>query len=402
MTGTAMIDPDELPQSSPAAAPGAVLTTSELDGVHPASDWGHWLRRGRGPESRYAPPSTERWVEDLAQLADLGVVELSLTLEWAAMEPQAGNRDEEAVEALQERFRLARGLGLEPWGCVVDGTLPGWFVDDEHGFTDDRARNVLWTAHLDWLTETFGDLVSGWIPFREPIHHILRNHLLGWGPPGRHDLDATAKEVRATILAEGEAWRVLVGSAPVATYQTARQFAPVRTDAGHDNVVAAEQVRYLEQLLTTSWSTALTEGEIGLDGYPTACDHLTEAFDRVIVQLRPPVRIDQHGAWSPADRGFLLDGLLTGFESTMNRLDTAQRPVTAAADLAPVPDDGNNQLDHLGAMIDGSHELGAVGWWQASPIDGWQWERGFDAPAGIIDADRSPKTVAGSLAELTA
>lgn len=386
------------PESEPRF--GAILTESELTGPHAASDWGRWTRLGRTPGGTYRPLTAAQSAEDLGQLADLGAIEIALTLEWARLEPVAGRRDQQALEELQERFRLAKSLGLEPWGCVVDGTLPGWFVDDEHGFTDDDTRSSIWTRHLDWLQGQFGDLVEGWIPMREPHHHLIRNHLLGWGPPGGQNQNQTALEVKAAILAEGEAWRVLAGSAPVATYQTARLFVPIRTEAGAHDLAAVEHTRILDQLLTTSWSAALAEGEIGLDGFPARVEHLTDAFDRVIVQVRPPITVDGEGRWRPCDRGFLAEGSLSGFEQVADRVDRGRHPLVAAADVGPVPDDGTSQLDHLSGLIEGTSELGASAWWQASPIDGWQWERGYDTPAGIIDADRTPRMVADGLAGL--
>ena len=86
----------------------------------------------------------------------------------------------------------------------------------------DRARGLLWPRHVDWVGETFGDLVDGWVPQREPLHWALRRHLRAEAPPGGRDLKAAVQAVRAAMLADGEAWRLLRGTAPVATWQTAR------------------------------------------------------------------------------------------------------------------------------------------------------------------------------------
>ncbi len=372
---------------------GAVLTESELAGVPATSDWSRWIASGRAPSSGDGTGYQTTWADDLAQLALLGFNEVAITLEWAALEPRGGHPNEARVEHYREVFQAARQLGLAPWACLVDGTLPGWFVDDEHGFVDDRARTLLWPRHLDRMGENFADLVAGWIPQREPVHHAVRNNLLALGPPGGRDLDATAKAVRAAVLADGEAWRVLGGSAPVATYQTARLFEPVT-----DNLPATERARWLDGLFRRSWGAAITEGVIGVDGYPTTVDHLREAFDRIIVQLRPAVRIDVHGTWSPMPLGFLAEGLLTAFEHTCDSLPETEK--LAAADLTPVDDDSDAQAQHLRTLHEGVLDRNGDGWWQSSPIDGWHWERGFDGRGGLIDAARSERDVAHTFADL--
>ncbi len=380
-------DPSSAPATPTVHPLGAVLTASEVLGVHPAADWSRWIARGHAPPAGTGNGHDTSWLDDLAQLAGLGFNEVAITLEWAALEPRPGHRNESQAEHYREVLMAARQLGMAPWVCLIDGTLPGWFAEDERGFLDDRARTLLWPRHLDWMGEWYADLVAGWIPQREAIHHAIRNHLLALGPPGERDLDETAKAVRASVLADGEAWRVLGGSAPVALYQTARLFVPTP-----DNLPAIERARWLDGLHRRSWGEALAEGVVGVDGYPTSVNHLREAFDRVIVQLRPPVRIDALGTWSPMPLGFLAEGLLTAFERTIEPLPESE--VVAAADLAPVDDDGDAQAEHLRALQDGVIERGGAGWWQTSPIDGWQWERGFDGRSGIIDIDRRERNVA--------
>ena len=152
------------PSAGPQAEYGVVLTATELEGCSPAADWSRWIARGRAPDSERGSPRTgfaSSWAEDLEQLAGLGASTVTLTLEWADLEPQPGDIDNAAVEFRRDLLRTASELGLTPWACLVDGTLPGWFADDEGGFVDDRARGLLWPRHIDWIGETFGDLVQG-------------------------------------------------------------------------------------------------------------------------------------------------------------------------------------------------------------------------------------------------
>ena len=316
---------------------------------------------------------------------------MALTLEWAALEPHPGRHDQPAVEFRRDVLAGARGLGLDVWACLVDGTLPGWFADDEGGFGDDRARGLLWPRHIDWIGEAFGDLVDGWIPQREPLHRALRGHLLGTAPPGRRDAVRAAEAVQAAMLAEGEAWRLLRGTAPVATHQTARL-----VHAQPDDVRAGPQAAGLERLLWHPWLGALTDGRLAVGDLPErAVDHLRDAFDRVIVELRPSIRVDGTGRWRhhPADQAPGPRGLAmwpeAQAEAAARVLDEmGERPVIAAGSLADVTDDGRARPDHQQAMLALVDELGLAGWWQSSPIDGYHFEHGFALHPGLLTADR--------------
>ncbi|MEM9132871.1 MAG: family 1 glycosylhydrolase [Actinomycetota bacterium] len=391
---------------------GAVLTATELEGCHPAADWSLWIRRGRAPapDARATDAFRTGWADDLDQLVALGIGSVQVTLEWAALEPRPGHHDADALEARRQILAGARERGLAVWGCLVDGTLPGWFADDEGGFSDDRGRNLLWPRHIDWVGEHLGDLVDGWVPQREGIAWALRRHLLGEAPPGGRDVKTAAEAVRAAVLADGEAWRLLQGTAPVATYQTVR---PIRATA--DDVKAAPRAAGLEALLWQPWLTALTSGRLAVGDLPVRdTPHLRGAFDRVIVEVRPGVEVDGDGRWHPfpADGRRGPTGWVAWPEVMAEALHRAveelpDRPIVAAGSLADVADDGRARPDHLRAMLDAVADLGPAdheattnglrGWWHTSPISGYHWRHGHDLSPGVIDADRSEAPAAEEL-----
>ncbi|MFT7602073.1 MAG: beta-glucosidase [Acidimicrobiales bacterium] len=367
---------------------GAFFTDAEVCGVAPQTDWSRWIDHGGAPPSDVGNGFRVEWLNDFSLVSELGFRSVAITLEWARLEPAAGDYQQGEVEHLRSMLQGARDTGLGVTACLVDGTLPGWFAVDEHGFVDNRSRTHLWPRHVEWIGETFGDLVDGWLPQREPIHHAVRNQLLAMGPPGRHDSEDTAKAVRAALLADGEAWRVLAGSSPVATSQTARQFVPER-----EIVPAKKAVDRLDGLFRHSWIGALASGVIEVPGLPAMdAPQLRDAFDIIVLHARPAVGIDAESAWSPLDAGFLLEGMATPLHELAEH--AGDRQLHVAADVAPVDDDGEAQSDHLQGLRAEAVDAGATRWWQTSPIDGWAWERGFDGRGGILDADRKPKAAA--------
>ncbi len=397
---------------------GAVLSAAELEGCAPASDWHRWQNLGRAPSSigsqlRYSSAASDEqanynaWVEDLDQLVELGITSISLTLEWSKLQAVPNRYDDNEVAFRTSQIHAAKDRGLTVWGCLVDGTLPGWFADDEGGFRDDRARSLLWPRHIDWIGERFGSIVDGWIPQREPIHWALQRYLHGVAPPGKRSFSDAADSVRAAVLADTEAWRLLKGTAPVATHQTARtiSFNP-------DDVKATSMARAMERLLWHPWIGAIGDGKLEVGDLPVrAIDEAKGAFDRVIVELRAPIRIDGKGAWHhhPADQPAGRTGFVAWPEAQLESLhrvieSLGDHEIIAAGNLGDVVDDGTDSsaaADHqqllMTTMVDMTKSSipdqtnGLAGWWQSSPIDGYHYEHGFQLRPGLI---RSNRTVA--------
>ena len=375
---------------------GAWITSAESVGVVSTADWARWIDRGRAPHSGEGNGFDASWRDDLEMLASFGVTELAVTAEWARLAP--GPREHDHLEI--ERFRLLMEavveFGMAPWVCLVDGTLPGWFVDDEGGFDDDRARSLLWPAHVDFVGELVGDLAAGWIPQREPIRRVLRSHVLGLAPPGQaRALADTSNAVANVLRAESDAWRLLRGTSPVAASVTGRRFVP-----DQDDVRARPHAEWLDEVSWAAFERVLTDGELTVAGLPSSTvDSLRDAYDVVIVHPRPPVLVDGDGGWSPlhADRA----------EPMAEAVDRASalagtRRLIACGDLvnATTSDDPQEQADHLQAVIEAAGSGGATDWWQSSPIDSWGWENGFDVVNGVVDRDRRPRRAADLLRRL--
>ena len=374
---------------------GAILTATEIEGCAPASDWSLWIRKGKAQTVNLLTSFADSWREDIEQLAKLGLSDLQGTLEWAQLEPEPGDHYEPAIEFRRELLEVARSHGLRLWACLVDGTLPGWFADDAGGFLDDHGRSLIWPRHVDWVGEQFGDLVDGWVPQREPIMWALRRYLRATAPPGRADGTLAARAVQAAILADGEAWRLLQGTAPVAMYQTARGVHPTP-----DDVKAKPRADGLERLLWHPWLSALTEGEMIVgDLPPRTVEHLRGAFDRVIVELRPSIEIDGNGRWhpypsdiAPGPSGWAAwpEAMAENLRRTADEL--SDHKIVAAGNLADVTDDGRARPDHqltvLELTSEATKDTNVVGWWQSAPIDGYHWERAETLQPGLIDQQR--------------
>lgn len=370
---------------------GAFITTAELTGLSGREDWSRWVDRGRAP----APPSLPGLtIDDLDLLKALGVREVAVTAEWARLQPTQHERAHLEIEAFRNLLEEMTARELRPWICLLDATQPGWFSDDEGGFADRRARTLLWPRYVDFVGELFGDLAHGWIPQREPIRRELRAELLGRAPSNRRgsDADPSARAgvaISDAMRAEAEAVRLLQGTAPIALSVTGRRFRPAT-----DNVKAAPRAAWLGEVTDRIVERAVVDGELAVPGQPSVMvEALRDAYEAVLVHLRHPIEVDGAGNWSPAD--------IPLEEAHDESLDVAsslagQRTLIASADLDAVASttDDVARSDGLGQTMALAHARGATAWWQASPLDGWHWERGTEATPGLVTINRELRPAA--------
>jgi len=207
---------------------GTAAAATQCEGAAPRSDWARWEAEGRVPGSADGNGFRTRYADDLALLAEHGIAHHRLTVEWARLEPRPGEWHGEEVAHLRRVLTAAHDAGVEPWACLLHGTAPGWFTDDQRGWLDDKAV-LVWARHVDRVAEALGDLVAGWVPVHEPEVAARLGYGEGTFPPGRHRDDDHRDARDALLAAEAEAARLLgSGDAPVGV--TARPGDPGQHD----------------------------------------------------------------------------------------------------------------------------------------------------------------------------
>jgi len=129
-----------------------------------------------------------RWREDLVALYGLGVTDVRITLDWARLQPKPGRLDAAWVEFFGQILHAIGELGLRPWACLHDGSIPRWF-DDDGGFDDDITFTRWWPRWVEQAADHFGGRVASWMPFAcippsAPLQPWIDTWgILGGGPP---------------------------------------------------------------------------------------------------------------------------------------------------------------------------------------------------------------------------
>lgn len=388
---------------------GTAASATQTEGAAPRSDWAAWEAAGRAPRSGDGNGFGTRFAEDFRQLAGLGLTHHRLSLEWARLEPRPGHHDPAAVEHYREVLHAARDAGVAVWVCLHHFTLPGWFTDDEGGFLDDRARGYFWARHVDWVGETFGDLVHGWKPVNEPVAYAFGGWLAGEIPPGRSDPARFAEALEAVLLANHEAWRLLrSGDQPTCTIFNLSPVEPEWTSSDErERAAARANARLFDDVIWRSWIRGLRDGVLSVPGRPErVVEEMAGSFDLIGFSYYHAlaVRADLSTGPYPADARTGPLGYAPwpeGLGLVLRRLaeELPGRPLVIAECGLGTPtarDDDDWRAAYLDdclritreAIADGVDVRGFFHW---TAVDNYEWTAGFEVAFGLIDRDRTPK-----------
>jgi beta-glucosidase len=388
---------------------GSSATTA--DGSDPRSDLGAWEAAGRAPRSGSGTDLATHGAGDLGLLAEAGLLHRRHVLDWTRLEPSMGRHDVAAVESARLVLETARDQGIAIWACLHDGALPGWFAVDEHGFTDARARGYHWARHVEWVAETFADLVHGWLPVHEPNRWAADGWLLGARPPGATgDAEGFAEALEAILLATIDAARRLrEGGQPVAAAHAALPAFAARIEPGAPPSADAQVQRdALDEAHHGCWVRLLDQEILAVAGRPAlALPGARDAFDVIGTTYRHAVAVRGDGALLPYPQALATgeDGQVAwaeGLALTIHRLaeDLPGRRLLVAGVGLATHDEGRRR-DHLRDLLRVCDEaiaggIDVAGLWWTAPIDPDR----SGAPPGLWDRDRTPRPAAELLARV--
>jgi beta-glucosidase len=374
---------------------GTGASSTQCEGASPASDWWDWERSGHAPLSGEGNGFAVRYAEDFRLLAGLGLRHHRLSIDWARVEPEPGRHDHAAITHYRDVLAAALDAGVEPWVCLHHFTLPRWFAD-AGGFLVEANRTGGWARHVEFIAETFGDLVRGWQPVNETNYYAFAAYRgRGW-PPGHNDFAECAQVSQAMQLATAEA--------AVRLRQTG---APVASIFGLSGIKALddtpETTRLAGLLNDLNWRAGLElfrDGVFGVPGLePAERPDLAGSFDLIgfsfysttgirkgaLVPYPPDASVSPlgYGIWADG-LGLVLDRLhevvpgtpLLVAEYGIGTSDDSQRAGYLLRGLQVTND----------AIARGIDVRGLFHW---TAVDNYEWLHGYDVQFGIIDRDRN-------------
>lgn len=382
---------------------GTGASSPQSEGAAPASDWLAWERAGRLPASGDGNGFGTRFREDFELYAAHGLTHHRMGIEWARIEPEDGVRDPVAVEHYRTVLEAAREAGIEPWACLHHFVLPDWVGDG--GFRDWKAIRDRWCRHVEFVAETYGDLVAGWKPINEPIAYALAGFLSGHRPPGEHDRALMLEALEGIHLAKYEAARILHQTGkPVATIHVLIPMFP-----GDSTPSSAAALEELDQLVWGCWIGALRDGVLQIPHRtPVEVPDYPEVFDLVGFSYYFSATVGADGKLGPYPPGAEV-GLMGyvpwsgGLGLVLDRLarELPGRPLLVSEHGVGTHDDEMRSAflkESLGVVSDRlTAGLDIRGFFHWTGVDNYEWNRAFDVPFGLFDRDRRPKGSAALL-----
>jgi beta-glucosidase len=382
---------------------GTGASSTQCEGAAPASDWWDWERAGHAPVSGDGNGFATRYPEDFRILAGLGLTHHRLSIEWARVEPEPGLHDDRAVAHYRDVLTAAREAGLQPWVCLHHFTLPRWFAADG-GFLVERSRSEAWARHVDYVAETFGDLVSGWQPVNETNYYALLAYRNGGWPPGHDDRAEAALASEAIHLATAEASiRLKQTGAPVSSI-----FGLSTAVAQDDDPATARLIERIYEIHWTSWLDLFREGVLRVPGRePIERPDLAGSFDLIGFSYYSTIgvragQLSVHppdAPISPLGYGIWADGL--GLVLDRLHAELSDTPLLVA-EYGIGTDDDAVRAAYLErgfevvnrAIARGVDVRGLFHW---TNTDNYEWLHGFDVSFGILDRDRNARPSAAVL-----
>lgn len=160
---------------------GAATASYQVEGGIENTDWAKAAREGRVPPCGRACDHYHRYEADFDLAKELGHNAHRFSVEWARIEPEEGEFNEEAIEHYREVLRALRARGIEPFVTIWHFTLPLWF-SETGGFERQDAPQIF-ARYCARVVERLGDLCRNFSTINEPSVYASNGWLRGSWPP---------------------------------------------------------------------------------------------------------------------------------------------------------------------------------------------------------------------------
>ena len=185
---------------------GAASAATQIEDQNPAVDWYVWTAPapaglGRGPFVGEAARGYSLAVEDVALLQALHLDSYRFSIEWARVEPQRDQVDEDALAHYDAVLDALVAAGIRPTLTLHHFSNPVW-VDDPRdvacadgpsdanlcGWNHAEGGPLVaaeFAEHAALVAARFGDRVDEWATVNEPINYLLGAYGQTSFPPGK-------------------------------------------------------------------------------------------------------------------------------------------------------------------------------------------------------------------------
>lgn len=201
-----------------------------------------------GDTGDMACDSYHRWREDIALLQAMGLNSYRFSISWPRVQPDgSGLPNAKGVDHYNRLIDALLELHIRPLVTLYHWDLPQ-SLEDAGGWPN-RDTAGRFADYTEVCARAFGDRVSDWVLFNEPLAFTYRGYLEGAHAPGRTSLLDFLRATHVVNLAQGGGFRAIKTTLPSARVGTAFSMSPcdAATDSDEDKI-AAERAHALINL----------------------------------------------------------------------------------------------------------------------------------------------------------
>ncbi|WP_303145918.1 glycoside hydrolase family 1 protein [Corynebacterium sp.] len=217
---------------------GVASSGFQVEGSNPDSNWRRYVEANQGNGEvdpvGDAADFWNRYEEDIANAASMGVNTYRISVEWARIEPREGEFDQAALEHYDRIIGSIRAHGMTPMITMLHYVYPGWLAD-RGGFLDPEAPE-LFGRFADLITKRWGGDGTMWVTFNEPL--VFYGHEV---EIGAIDVTDMGRFLDAVVEAHGYGYRAAHAADPDAMVTTNEAFLPAVT--GITDMMLLDRVR---------------------------------------------------------------------------------------------------------------------------------------------------------------
>ena len=164
---------------------GVATSGFQVEGSNPDSNWKRYTD-ATSPGGEVDPVGDavdfwNRYPEDIARAAEMGVNTFRLSVEWARIEPAPGEYDDEALAHYDRIIDSIRGQGMTPMITMVHFTYPGWLADRGGMLSGDAVE--AFGRFADLITERWAGDGTMWVTLNEPLVFFKHEMTIGQVAP---------------------------------------------------------------------------------------------------------------------------------------------------------------------------------------------------------------------------
>lgn len=160
---------------------GAATASYQVEGGIENTDWAKAARQGRVPVCGLACDHYNRYEADFDLVKSLGHNAHRFSIEWARIEPEAGQFNESEIEHYRAVIKALRARGIKPYITLWHFTLPLWFA--ESGGFERKDSPQIFARYAKYVTEKLGADLEGISTMNEPNVFGSNGWLRGSWPP---------------------------------------------------------------------------------------------------------------------------------------------------------------------------------------------------------------------------